>query len=500
MRSRRLAPSASPANGAAPPPAPDRVARALLRLRRQLAYYALHFVEGDHHWGQTRLMVAVVLGLLFVLASRLFERIESQPVFNWIVDQLLLRELLPERLLGLLSLFASFLSIQVLRHALPPLAGVLLALYFGAAYLRDLLELPNMQQAFKYLTATLFGSNYPRMTITEGKAAVAQPEINPMLRIGGPGWVDIKIGNAALFERVVGPSAVLGAGTHFVRRFETLREAYDLREVERTKNDIKLMTKDGLPIIINELRVRFRIRARQVRTEANPFPVMTQAIRRAAYSRKVSAKGLENWADMVTGACRGTIADWIARRRMDELIPPPRDGNQPEPPAATPYRQALHDLFQQKGARQKFADMGAEIIWVSVGHIRPDPDVDPDLKPEADPTGRDRIHHQLIDTWKSTHAALAQDEIVDARAYARWLNDTARAEAESELILALTRGLREARQEGLIVDDVLADRLVEYVAGDRRRAGDGEALQRLLVAMGLLQAGPSTGSNLLSTE
>jgi hypothetical protein len=185
---------------------------------------------------------------------------------------------------------------------------------------------------------------------------------------------------------------------------------------------------------------------------------------------------------------------------MDELIPPPRDGNQPEPRAATPYRQALHDLFQQKGTRQKFADMGAEIIWVSVGHIRPDPDVDPDLKPEADPTGRDKIHHQLIDTWKAAHAALAQDEIVDARAYARWLNDTARAEAESELILALTRGLREARQEGLPIDDVLADRLVEYVAGGRRRAGDAEPLQRLLVAMGLLQAGPPGDTNILPAD
>jgi hypothetical protein len=334
------------------------------------------------------------------------------------------------------------------------------------------------------------------MTISEGKAVVAQAEINPMLKIGGPGWVDIKIGNAALFERVVGPSAVLGAGTHFVRRFETLREAFDLREVERTKNDVKLMTKDGLPIVMNEMRVRFRIRARQVRTEANPYPVMTGAIRRAAYSRKVGPNGLENWADMVAGACRGIIADWIARRRMDELIPPPRDGNQPEPPPVTPYRQALHDLFQQKAARQKFADIGAEVIWVSVGHIRPDPDVDPDLRAEADPVGRDKIHGQLIDTWKSTHAALAQDELVDARAYARWLSDTARTEAETELILALTKGLREARQEGLPLDDVLADRLVEYVAGVRRRPDDGERLQRLLVATGLLEAGYPADSGL----
>ncbi len=477
-------------DGATRPSGPAATIDAVLaRLRWQVSYYVHHFIEGDGSWGQMRLMLAVVVTIMFTVISRLFEQINGLWLFDWALDQLFLRDLLPPQLLNLLNFFASFASRQVLRHAIPPVLGVAVTLYFGAAYLKDLLELPNFQQALRYMVSTFFGRDYPRMTISEGKALVAHPDTNPMLRIGGPGWVDIKIGNAALFERVVGPSAVLGAGTHFLRRFETLREAYDLREVERTKDNIKLMTKDGLPIVVNEMRVRFRIRARQVRTESNPYPVMTGAVRRAAYSRKVSANGLEVWSDMISGAARGTVADWIARHRMDELIPPPRDGNQPEPPPAIPYRQALHALFQQKNTRQKFADMGAEVIWVSVGHIRPDPDVDPDLKLESDPTGRDKIHQQLIDTWKSTHTALAQDEITDAKAYAKWLSDTARASAESDLIRALTKGLREARADGLPVDDVLADRMIEYVAGIRRRANEPERVQRLLTAIGLLESG-----------
>lgn len=478
-----------PPEAGAPHPA-DLIDAVLTRARRELAYYAYHFVEGDGSWGQLRLTLAVVVVILFTGLSRVFEPMDSLWLFDWVLDQLFLRDLLPPELLPLLNFFASFASRQVLRHALPPLLGLGVALYFGAAYLKDLLELPNLQQAFRYLTSTLFGRDYPRLTISEGQALLANPERNPMLRIGGPGWVDIKLGNAALFERVVGPSAVLGAGTHFVRRFETLREAYDLREVERTKDNLKMMTKDGLPIIVNEMRVRFRIRARQVRTEANPFPVMTGAVRRAAYSRKVSANGLEVWADMVTGAVRGTVADWIARHRMDELIPPPRDGSQPEPAPVIPYRQALHALFQDKHTRKKFADMGAEVVWVSVGHIRPDPDVDPDLHLEADPTGHDKIHQQMIDTWKSTHKALAADEITDAKAYARWLSDTTRSEAETEVIMALTKGLQEARADGLPIDDVLADRMIEYVAGIRRRSGgDQDRAQRLLAAISLLESG-----------
>jgi len=380
--------------------------------------------------------------------------------------------------------------------------GVLVAVYYGAAYIRELLELPNLQQALKYLTATLFGNGYPRMEINNGKAAVADPETNPMLKIGGPGWVDIKIGNAAIFERVVGPSSVLGAGSHFLRRFETLREAFDLREIERVRDDVKMMTKDGMPIVMHDMRARFRVRARELRTESNPYPVMTGAIRKAAYSRKVTAKGLEVWADMVAGAVRGTMSDWIAHRRMDELIAPPRDGNQPELAAPQPYRQALHELFKHKNTRQKFAEMGAEIIWVSVGHLRTDPDVDPEMDPDADATGNDKIHAQLIDTWKSAHAAQAQDEITDARAYARWLNDTARAEAEVELIMALTKGLREARRDGLPLDDLLADRLLEVVSGMRLREPQGQPpaqpQQVLLALNSLLQGGEGPRRDLLT--
>lgn len=473
---------ATGSNGAARPRAPGWLAR----LQQQVEYYLLHFIEGDHQWGQVRFTVALVMVVLFVFISRLFEPITTLPLLDYLLSFAGPRESFPPALLTLLDIFGSFFTRQTLRHMLPPVLGIVLALVCGASYLRDLLELPSFQLAFKYLTTTLFGGDYPRMSINEGRAQVAQPETNPMLKVGGPGWVDIQIGNAAIFERVVGPSSVLGAGTHFIRRFETLREAFDLREIERVRADVKMVTKDGVPIVLNEIRVRYRIRAREVRTESNPYPVMVQAIRRAAYNRKVSPRGLEEWPDMVLGAVKSTLTNWIARRRMDELIPPPRDGQEPESPAPPPYRQALHDLFQSKDTRQKFADMGAEIIWVSVGHLRPDPDVDPDLKGDGDPTGHDKIHQQLIDTWKSVHAARDMDELADARAYARWLNDTARAQAECDLILALTTDLGQARSSGVPMDELLTNRLIEYVTEVRLRPGE-ERLQPWLTAQSFLE-------------
>jgi hypothetical protein len=457
---------------------PNFVAAWWAALQRNVAYFVITFVEGDHAVGQTRFMAAVVFIVLFVILSRLFER----PDLGWF-ESFAARAALSGPALQLAGIVVSFFTPQVLRHAVPPIVGFVLALVMGAIYMRDLLELSSLAPAYKYLTSTLFGTDYPQMTISEGKASVSDPAANPMLKIGGPGWVHIKLGSAALFERVVGPSAVRGAGTHFIRRFETLREAFDLREIERTKNDLAVMTRDGLPLVLNEMRVRFRMRSREQRTETNPFPVMTHAVRQAVYhpGRRVTDKGLENWADTVVGAVVGTITGWLSRRRMDELIPPPpEDPEHPEAESSSlpPYRQALHHLFRDKETRKKFADMGAEIIWVSVGHLRPDPNVDPAVHPDADATGHDKIYSQILDTWSSKHEALVKDEIASAQGYAKWLEDTSRAQVLAGLISNVTNGLNEAREAGLPMVDVITARVTEYLASASERGGRG-GLDRL---------------------
>jgi hypothetical protein len=188
------------------------------------------------------------------------------------------------------------------------------------------------------------------------------------------------------------------------------------------------------------------------------------------YSRRITAKGIENWSDMVAGAAVSTITNWIARRRMDEVIPPPKEADQPNVDPAPSYRLALHSLFREKNTRQKFADMGAEIIFVSVGHLRPDPNVDPDAPLDTDPTGRDKIHEQLIDTWKAAQEALAQDELAEAQGYARLLKETARAESLAEMIRKVTVGL----------DQESAQRVAEHMT---RVTGTGPSseIERLLM-------------------
>lgn len=445
-------------------------------LRRSAIYFLLHFIEGDQDWGSIRFMGIVIIMILLVGLSRLFEAPASLPLFESFLASTRLNEILPAPILSLAGFLASFFTRQTFRHALPATLGLGLALYFGAKYVQDLLELPSLRPAFKFLTASLFGGDYPHMTIAEGKATVHNPATNPMLKVGGPGWVDIKPGNAALFERMVGPSQVLGAGTHFIRRFETLREAFDLREMERGRDNVEIMTRDGIPLVLSEVRVRFRIRAHGARSETNPYPVTPGVIRQAVYGRGIKEQGLESWADMIFGDATLVITRWISRRRLDELIPPPTNKDQNAPPVqpTVPYRQALHQLFQDKNTRETFAKSGAEIIWVSVGYLRPDPNVDPDAKPGEDVAGRDKIQEQIIETWKAYWEAHAQDEITDANAYGDLIQEFTYAQMQAEMIQKLTAGLREAQSAGLPIAEVIASRITAYVSRMANRAVYGE--------------------------
>lgn len=440
------------------------------RARRQLSYYLLLFVEGDHTWGTVRLLS----GLFGILGFVFLARIIQQPPSMAFLESLNL----PPAAKPFVEFLTSFVMPQTWRHAIGPILGFSLSLYIGARYLQDLLELPSFSQAWNFLTTTVFGVGYPSMTVSEGRATVEDPDTNPLLRFGGPGWAEIKLGSAALFERGAGPSAVRGAGTYFMRRWEVLRETFDLREIERAKTEVPVFTKDGIPLVLDEVRARFRLRSRGKRTEAEPYPVLVSAVRRAAYNRKVSERGIDNWTDMVTGSVVGTITSWISKRRMDELIPPPAQpeevGGEDEPERVS-YRQSLHLLFQQGDTRRKFAEMGAEVLWVSVGHLRPDPNVDPDANVTDDTAGRDRIHGQMVDTWKSASQALMLEEEADTKGYAEWLADTARVQAQVEMIQTLTRGLRQAHDEGVPIADLITARGMEYLGS----LGDTAALQRL---------------------
>lgn len=162
---------------------------------------------------------------------------------------------------------------------------------------------------------------------------------------------------------------------------------------------------------------------------------------------------LESWEAVVCREVVRMVGRWIASQVMDDLIPPP------DREETAPYRRLLHNHFLHRTARTQFADMGAEVVWTSIGHLRPDPSITADLPGGGDVLG------QIIDTWKSKHVALAQDEMSEAESYARKLESLAAVQARAQMLMNIVEILRQAREAGVPLDNAVADSLLQQASG-----------------------------------
>lgn len=343
-------------------PAPDRKD---LTLRILEFFYNL--LEGDHEWAERRSMLLFTAVLIFMLMGRATEQITLEswgPLSQYMTN-------LP----GPVMFALSFVHPQTLRHVLLPLAGMLLALGVAANYVRDLFELPNLSTGDEYLKAAMFGQDYP-FIILKGTGFELDPryvyrigkdarvEDHPLVRVGGPGYVQVAPGNVALFERVGGPSKVAGAGRHFLRRFETLREVIDLRDQLRQKEEVKAITKDGLAVTVQNVQVSFRVRtSNRPRTHREIYPYSVSAVKRIAYGKTVGIRGPSVWTDSVTNSVASIIRTQIGRTLLDDLVAKP-EGDHKDP------RDKIKAIFDHRDTRKRFTDMGVDLLWVALGHIK----------------------------------------------------------------------------------------------------------------------------------
>lgn len=389
---------------------------------RQITWRLRWFIEfllnGDQEWGYFRLLITLVIVTTVTLIGAGIDL--TSPV-----TRLLFWEVTPVTDSGEPSLiFLVAVIIRILRHAIVPVSVALVWLAIGASYIQDVFELAQFRTAWNYLIASLFAIGYPRLVIRNGAPELADGKQNTLAQIGGPGFLDIKLGNAVLLERGIGPTQVLGSGLFFIRRFESIRDIIDLREIHRARAATTVWTKDGIQLTVRNIEATFRIDTgkEQRRTEERPYPYSTQAVRTAVYDRIVRGRHLQTneadlgaWADGILGAIVGRVTDWIARQRLDSLTAP-----ELEDPRA-----AIHAQFATPDVRRQFREMGAEIIWVNIGHI----------------DTPDQVDQQRSDTWKSFWER--EEKIVKAHGTALWAayKDIGRSEGQAETLKALAAAL-----------------------------------------------------------
>jgi regulator of protease activity HflC (stomatin/prohibitin superfamily) len=362
--------------------------------------------------------------------------------------------------------------LSIVYHLLPALLGVVFILWRANDFLNKVYNLPGPTSTLPHVLGMLFGDSSAELYVHQGKLA-ADAANDPLRIIGGPGWLTVGESNAVLLERGAGFSRIVGAGLYRLQPHERVRNVIDLRTHYR-KDFQKVLTKDGIPIKmevdltfrvtekdlpddpppapppplspLNRLRRRLHLRVRHDLLETSrPHRFSRETVRRLTYETTIfSPDQPPDWTVSFYNVRSGDITDQIANRRLDEISAPEDAQIHPRAEIA---RKGLEDA---RDAAVRIAP-GIEILDMTLGVIEPQDDFK-------------HITAQMISNWKIEWERRAK--ILEAKAAAKrtQLLEEARAEAQANMIQALTEGYRIAlgdNQDPQVAKDIIALRFID---------------------------------------
>jgi len=387
---------------------------------------------------------------------------------------------------------------RCLGGMVPGLLGLLAMLGTSAAFVRDVYDIPSWRSALGYVRLLLFGraplslldlrqrprkglfsilgllppsvaavAPYPGLIVQEGQ--IGEKHRDTLLaRLGGPGNVVIFNDSAVILERFGRFIRVAGPGAVFLRRFERVREVLDLRPQERSEVAIAL-TRDGIPVQ-TEVQVRFQLARPPVNTSP-PASSTLRPVYRWAWTRAgqchfrlinldTGQQRENHWPEQVMGSVGSTMQAIIASYRLDELL-------EPYEPDRDPRREITERLQHELDAAAR--DFGARVLEVRMGALEPT---------------LAEVARQRMATWQAVWKSEARKEKARGEAEAIREQGLARAYAQMEIILALTRGFQEVVEHDMALSaEFVALRFIEALRQAWTRPGgtfiSSEALSML---------------------
>lgn len=382
-------------------------------------------IAGTHEWGGRRVMLVAVVVVAFTLMGRAVDPPDTTQVCvpGWLVPHVFfVPEETPQEELGtmfclihlqtaiggplgaLVVFFVSLFLPHTWRHVILSLVAYTLARRMAAQYVDDLFELPSTRIAQQFITAAFEGVNYLEVTVdANSPSGFRQADADTYLaRIGGPGYLRVDAGNAAVLERYGRPADAFGQGSHFISHFERLRAVVDLRDQYQQVERFSARTKDGLEVQIENLEVAFRVtmKTRQ-RLESDQYPFLRSAVGRIAYEELVSLPANHHlrvlpWTRTVLQRLVSRVRDYIGRTYLDDLLKQDDERSRAE---RENLKATIVRELESKDSRDALASQGVELIWVNLGHI---------VLPED-------AHLQRIDTWQAQWKADAAWEMVGSK-------------------------------------------------------------------------------------
>ncbi len=341
------------------------------------------------------------------------QNLDELPVIGWLPGPLLI-------------FLGAALNPYGLRYIITPLAALFFILVAGAFYVKDVYALPDLGSAFRYITASMFTLRYPRLVVDKGARQVKGSEINLIEKVGGPGFVSIEPGSAAIFRFLREPGPSLFSTTHYMAPFETIAQTVDLDEQQEKKEEIKAITRDGIKVVLRDVHIRYRIKQQIYegvpvrRSLKDPWPLDPDSLRNMLLNLSVNSGGLQKWQDAVEGAVVGQITDYIASHSIDQLTAP-RNG------FINPRIEMLSTVTEK--VKKPLGDLGAELLWIDVGHL----DIAYDL-----------VDEQRTSLWAADWVGDSTVSRSYTEAIRQAYQELGRAQAQAEIILSISDALSNA--------------------------------------------------------
>jgi regulator of protease activity HflC (stomatin/prohibitin superfamily) len=339
-------------------------------------------------------------------------------------------------------------EVGLLTITLPAIVLFWTGLYRASAYILPLPDKGDKSQrrkAFRSLLSFSMGTNYPYFFVGADGKPDKRVGGNPYLQFfAGPGIVYTDCEHAAYVSEGTSKNRVFDPGLSFTEMFDLAPKFIDLLPQLRAFH-VEARTKDGIPIKVLTF-LPFRIDTGGETVElGGPFPFRRRAIYQVLAGELVERKQKKEdsgekheWdGRLVPVIATRIVQDVISRYTVDELCAPFDPSRDPRPEIAAEIR---------KRVKEALSPLGLELIGGGISNLVPQDNT---------------VIERRLDNWRTEWQCRMLQMMGEGEAECKRQIESARAEAETEIALRLSRIVEEAARAGVGSQAALALRFID---------------------------------------
>ena len=302
-------------------------------------------------------------------------------------------------------------------------------------------------QARRTLHAYAWGRNYDFYREEDGElrkfVESSMGPRGPIFGKAGPGLVIASSHYAIPLTMGTRDTQVGGYGIVFTGRWEGPRALVDLRPQARTKT-VHALTRDGIPVKVSVTAV-FQIGHRRAKSD-DLYPFDPKAVFAAVHTQGVSPdqEGQPEelgWGRIVIDKAAASVQNAITCRLLDRLLASDPEGEKPP-------REELRDVVKNELA-ETLKPHGIQVIGIGLGNIEVEDE---------------EVLTQRAESWKADWERRRLEIEAQGEAKAIRLIEQARADAQRQMIAAITEAFQQLADTGTPVPaHVIALRFIDVL-------------------------------------